>query len=76
MISLIIVATIIGGPAALAQTSTPPNSGAGVPGLLGNKSGPADRGQIRREQRPRRGILQRVRIMSQICSLYWLSNVP
>jgi hypothetical protein len=41
MISLIVVATIVGGPAALAQTTTAPNSGAGVPGMPGNKSGPA-----------------------------------
>jgi hypothetical protein len=41
MISLIVVATIVGGPAALAQTTTAPNSGAGVQGLPGNKSGQA-----------------------------------
>ena len=35
----LLVGTVIGGPAALAQTT--PNSGAGVPGLPGNKSGPA-----------------------------------
>lgn len=39
VMSLIVVATIIGGPAALAQTTTAPNSGAGVPSLPGNKSG-------------------------------------
>lgn len=32
---------IVGGSTALAQTTTAPNSGAGVPGLPGNKSGPA-----------------------------------
>jgi len=41
MISVIIVATIFGGPAAFAQTTTAPNSGAGVQGLPGNKSGQA-----------------------------------
>ncbi len=40
MISLVVVATMIGGPAALAENTTKPNSGAGVPGLSGNKSGP------------------------------------
>jgi EF hand len=37
----LLVGTVIGAPAALAQTTTAPNSGAGVPGLPGNKSGPA-----------------------------------
>ena len=41
MISLIVAASMIGGPAALAQNTTAPNSGAGVRGLPGNKSGPA-----------------------------------
>jgi hypothetical protein len=41
MISLIVAATMIGGSATLAQTGTAPNSGAGVPGSPGNKSGPA-----------------------------------
>jgi hypothetical protein len=41
MMSLIVVAVIFGGPAALAQTTTAPNSGAGVPGAPGNKSGQA-----------------------------------
>jgi EF hand domain-containing protein len=39
----LLVGTVIGAPAALAQTTTAPNSGAGVPGLPGNKSGPAMR---------------------------------
>ena len=39
--AVILIGTVVGGPAALAQTSTAPNSGAGVPGLPGNKSGPA-----------------------------------
>jgi len=41
MISLIVAATLIGGPAAIAQTTGTPNSGAGVQGMPGNKSGPA-----------------------------------
>jgi len=41
MILLIAAATLIGGPAALAQNTTAPNSGAGVPGQHGTKSGPA-----------------------------------
>ena len=40
MIMLIVAATLVAGPA-LAQTTTAPNSGAGVHGLQGNKSGPA-----------------------------------
>ena len=40
-ISLIIAATVIGAPAAIAQTTATPNSGAGVQGMPGNKSGPA-----------------------------------
>jgi EF hand domain-containing protein len=36
---VLLVGTVVGGPIALAQTA--PNSGAGVPGLPGNKSGPA-----------------------------------
>jgi hypothetical protein len=39
--AVLLTATVIGGPAALAQTTTAPNSGAGVPGSPGNKSGPA-----------------------------------
>jgi hypothetical protein len=31
---------VLGGPAVLAQTTGTPNSGAGVPGQPGNKSGP------------------------------------
>jgi len=38
--AVILIGTVVGGPAALAQTSTA-NSGAGVPGLPGNKFGPA-----------------------------------
>ena len=41
MILLIAAATMIGAPAALAQTTGTPNSGAGVHGMPGNKSGPA-----------------------------------
>jgi hypothetical protein len=41
MISLIVAATLIGGPEAIAQTTGTPNSGAGVQGMQGNKSGPA-----------------------------------
>jgi hypothetical protein len=45
-ISLIIAATLIGGPAAFAQTTgAAPNSGAGVKGMPGNKSGPAVNGK-------------------------------
>ena len=40
--AVLLVGSVIGGPA-LAQTTTAPNSGAGVPGLPGNKSGPAMR---------------------------------
>jgi hypothetical protein len=40
--AVLLVGTVLGGArAALAQTTTAPNSGAGVPGLPGNKSGPA-----------------------------------
>src|SRR5215469_10914916 len=39
--AFLLVGTVAGGPAALAQTTTAPNSGAAVPGLPGNKSGPA-----------------------------------
>jgi hypothetical protein len=38
---ILLVATLVGGSAALAQTTGTPNSGAGVQGLQGNKSGPA-----------------------------------
>ena len=41
MILLIAAAIVIGAPAALAQTTGAPNSGVGVQGLPGNKSGPA-----------------------------------
>jgi hypothetical protein len=44
-ISLIIAATLMGGPAAFAQTAGAPNSGAGVKGMPGNKSGPAVNGK-------------------------------
>jgi hypothetical protein len=39
--AVLLLGTVFGGSAALAQTPTAPNSGAGVPGLPGNKSGPA-----------------------------------
>jgi hypothetical protein len=39
--AVILIGAVVGGPVALAQTSTAANSGAGVPGLPGNKSGPA-----------------------------------
>jgi hypothetical protein len=39
--AVLLVSTVVGGRAALAQTAGTPNSGAGVPGLPGNKSGPA-----------------------------------
>jgi hypothetical protein len=45
MIWLIAAATVIGAPAALAQTTGTPNSGAGVHGMPGNKSGPAVKSQ-------------------------------
>ena len=45
MISLIVAATLIGAPAAIAQTTGTPNSGAGVQGMPGNKSGPAVNGK-------------------------------
>jgi hypothetical protein len=41
--AVLLIGTVVGGSAALAQTTTAPNSGAGVPGLPGNKSGPAVR---------------------------------
>jgi EF hand len=41
--AVLLLGTVVGGSAALAQTTTAPNSGAGVPGLPGNKSGPAVR---------------------------------
>ena len=40
-ISLIIAVTLIGAPAAIVQTTGTTNSGAGVQGMPGNKSGPA-----------------------------------
>lgn len=39
--AVLFLSAVIGGSAALAQTTTAPNSGAGVSGLPGNKSGPA-----------------------------------
>jgi hypothetical protein len=39
--AVLLIGTVIGGPAALAQTTGTPNSGAGVQGMPGNKSGPA-----------------------------------
>ena len=41
--AVLLLGTVVGGSADLAQTTTAPNSGAGVPGLPGNKSGPAVR---------------------------------
>jgi hypothetical protein len=37
--AILLIGPVIGAPAALAQTTTAPNSGAGVPGFPGNKSG-------------------------------------
>jgi hypothetical protein len=45
MISLVVAVTLIGVPAAIAQTTGTPNSGAGVQGVPGNKSGPAVNGK-------------------------------
>jgi hypothetical protein len=50
MILLIVAAALIGGPAAIAQTTGTPNSGAGVQGMPGNKSGPAVNGKNSSEQ--------------------------
>ena len=50
MSSLIVAATLIGVPAAIAQTAGTPNSGAGVQGMPGNKSGPAVNGKTSGEQ--------------------------
>jgi hypothetical protein len=44
----LLVGFVLGGPAALAQTTATPNSGAGVPGKPGNKSGPA----VKQRQNP------------------------
>ncbi len=41
LVAVLFVGAVVAGPTALAQTTTVPNSGAGVPGLPGNKSGPA-----------------------------------
>jgi hypothetical protein len=49
-ILLIVAATLIGAPAAIAQTTGTPNSGAGVHGMPGNKSGPAVNGKNSNEQ--------------------------
>lgn len=43
--AVLLIGTVIGGPAAFAQTTRTPNSGAGVKGLPGNKSGPAAKPQ-------------------------------
>jgi hypothetical protein len=45
MTLLIVATTMIGAPAAFAQTTGTPNSGAGVQGMPGNKSGPAAKPQ-------------------------------
>jgi hypothetical protein len=45
MISLIVALILIGGPTAFAQNTGAPNSGAGVKGMPGNKSGPAVNGK-------------------------------
>jgi hypothetical protein len=45
MTLLIVATTMIGAPAALAQTTGTPNSGVGVQGMPGNKSGPAAKPQ-------------------------------
>jgi hypothetical protein len=42
---VLLLGTVIGGPAALAQSTGTPNSGAGVQGMPGNKSGPAAKPQ-------------------------------
>src|SRR5262245_34766586 len=39
-LAAVLLITVVGARAALAQTTTAPNSGAGLPGLPGNKSGP------------------------------------
>ena len=49
-ILLIVAATLIGAPAAIAQTTGTPNSGAGVQGMPGNKSGLAANGKNSTEQ--------------------------
>jgi hypothetical protein len=41
--AVLLLGAVAGGPAAVAQTTTAPNSGAGVPGLPWNKSGPVVR---------------------------------
>lgn len=43
--AVLLLGGAIGGPAALAQTTRTPNSGAGVQGMPGNKSGPAAKPQ-------------------------------
>jgi hypothetical protein len=43
--AVLLLGTVIGGPAALAQSTGTPNSGAGVQGMPGNKSGPAAKPQ-------------------------------
>jgi hypothetical protein len=49
--AVLLLGTLVGGPAAFAQTTGTPNSGAGMQGLPGNKSGPAVKpGQNQDEQ--------------------------
>jgi hypothetical protein len=52
--AVLLIGTVIGAPAALAQTIPAPNSGAGVPGLPENKSGPAVRPGEQSNVRPDR----------------------
>jgi hypothetical protein len=49
-ILLIVATTLIGAPAAIAQTTGTPNSAAGVQGMPGNKSGPAANSKNSTEQ--------------------------
>ena len=44
-VAVFLIGAIVDGPAALAQTTGTPNSGAGAQGMPGNKSGPAARPQ-------------------------------
>ena len=41
--ALLLLGTVVGGSAAIAQTTIAPNGGAGVPGMPGNETGPAPR---------------------------------
>jgi hypothetical protein len=54
--AVLLVGTVIRGSAALAQTTGTLNSGAGVSGQPGNKSGPAAKSQNQNEQS--RGVSQ------------------